>query len=96
MTNNNKKLEALETRITKLENFISERLDKVIDGKIQLIESYFIKKIDELNNRIDSEIDDVRGDIPDDCDSETNNLEHEVNSLDRRVDDIERRLSDLE
>ena len=96
MTNKNKELKTLETRITKLEKFILERLDKAIDGKIQLIESYFIKKIDELDNRIDSEIDDVRSDIPDDCDSEINNLEHDVNSLDRRVDDIERRLSDLE
>ena len=61
MTNNNKELEALETRITKIERFISERLDKVIDGKIQLIETYFIKKINKLEERIDSEIDEVSG-----------------------------------
>lgn len=111
MTNDNNSIEpkTLDTRVTKLENFISERLDGMIDGKVQLIENYFSKKIQEtedylenkiheLDSEFDSRIDEVRNEIPDTYDMESNieAIEDGLSNLESRVDETEEKIDTLD
>ena len=94
----NQKIDQLTKRIAQLEKFISERLDRLVENKIQQTEEYLEDKIDELSTNLDSQIEDVRSDIPDtyDLESSIEDVENDISSLDSRVDEHDRRLADLE
>ena len=77
------RLKALEDRVTKLENFITERLDEIIDDKVLSSETYLEEKIQDLDGRLDSEIDELRSEIPD------YDLDDCISDLAMRIEDLE-------
>lgn len=83
--------ETLETRVTKLEKFIEERLDSVVNHKINNTEGYLLEKIDELRENLESEIDDVRDEIP-----ETYDLDSRIELNERQIEDYHERIVKLE
>ncbi len=88
-------LKALEDRITELEKFIAEQLDQLIDQKILNSEKYLEEKINEVSESLGDEIDDVRSDIPDTYDLESD-IENVRDDLSDRINQLESRVGDLE